>query len=162
MVEFVTAEELLAGREMTFDVEIPPDVLHPSLNGGDSDDAGPRMVRLRPLSVRDVQLIAKAAKDDEVLTSALMVQRAVVEPDLKSDQVARMHGGVVTFLVDAINRISGLTSTDDEIRALAEAPLVRAFLKLSKEFGWTPDQVKDLTIGQILLYLESMPDERQP
>lgn len=150
----VTPEELLAGKEMTFEVEIPPAVLHPSADGKAGTGEAAKTIQLRPLTVRDVQLIAKAAKDDEVLTSVLMIHRAVVEPQLKQNDIANMHGGLVRFLVDAINRISGLNTTEDEVQEIVESPLVRAFFVLAKEFHWTPQQVKEMTVGQILGYLE--------
>ena len=150
---FATPEELLAGGELTYDVEIPAWLLRPPVDERASD-AVPRTVRIRPLTVRDVQLIAKAAKNDEVLTSILMVQRAVVDPPLKERDVAQMHGGLVRFLVERINRVSGLTVADDDLRAIADSPLVQAFVVLAREFGWTPDQVKQLTLAQLLGYLE--------
>src|SRR6266508_1190184 len=104
---FLTAEELLAGKEMTFDLEIPPSILSPSLDGKSANGGTAKKVQLRPLTVRDVQLIAKAA-------------------------------------------------TDDEMREMIESPLVRAFFVLAKEFNWTPQQVKELTVGQILGYLEML------
>jgi len=149
-----TPEELLAGSELTYDVEIPPSLLRPSLNGETAADASARQVRIRPLTVRDVQLIARAAKNDEVLTSILMVQRAVVAPPLKDRDISGMHGGLVQYLVERINRISGLTTDDDELRSLADSPLVQAFVIMAKEFGWTPEQVKALTMAQLLGYLE--------
>jgi hypothetical protein len=162
---FVTPEELLAGREATYDIAIPPQILHPSPDGRLADaevnNMGDRKVRLRPLTVKDVQLIAKAAKDDEVLTSVLMIQRALVEPSLKQAQIAEMHSGLVGFLVERINHISGLTTSDDEMRAFVEAPLVRAFFVLAREFNWTPEQVRELTIGQILGYLEMLNQAKQ-
>lgn len=153
---FVTPEELLAGREMTFDLEIPPSILHPSLDGPTGHGGTAKKIQLRPLTVRDVQLIAKAAKDDEVLVSALMIQKAVVEPPLKQHEIANMHSGLVGFLVDAINRISGLSTTEDEMQEMIESPLLRAFFVLAKEFNWTPQQMKELTVGQILGYLEML------
>ena len=151
---FVTPEELLAGREMTFDVDIPPEILRPSADGSSGNGQGAKKIQLRPLTVRDVQLIAKAAKDDEVLTSVLMIHKAVVEPELKQSDIASMHGGLVSFLVERINRISGLSTTDDEMREIVESPIVRAFFVLAREFNWTPQQVKEMTVGQILGYLE--------
>ena len=150
---FATPEELLAGSELTYDVEIPVALLHPALEDAPAVGVS-RRVRIRPLTVRDVQLIAKAAKTDEVLTSILMVQRAVVEPTLQERDVAQMHGGLVHFLVDRINQVSGLTAGDDDLRAIAESPLVQAFVVLAREFGWTPEQVKSLTLAQLLGYLE--------
>jgi hypothetical protein len=148
-----TPEELLAGSEMTYDIEIPPMLLRPTPDGAPVVGV-PRRVRIRPLTVRDVQLIAKAAKADEVLTSVLMVQRAVVEPALKERDIVQMHGGLVHFLVERINHVSGLTTSDDDLRAIADSPLVQAFVVLAREFGWTPDDVKRLTLAQLLAYLE--------
>ena len=154
---FITPEELLAGSETTFDIDIPLEILHPSVNGAAAPKKkAPQKMKLRPLTVRDVQLITKAAKDNEVLTSLLMIQQASVEPELKQKDIANMHSGLVRFLVDKINRISGLSTTEDELQAFAEAPLIRAFFALSQEFGWTPQQMKELTVGQILGYLEMM------
>lgn len=151
---FVTAEELLAGRELTFEVEIPAQILSPSLNGSHANGGEAKKIQLRPLTVKDVQLIAKGAKDDEVLTSVLMIQKSVVEPALKQSDIAGMHGGLVRFLVDAINRISGLSTTEDEMKEIVDSPIVRAFFVLAKEFNWTPQQVREMTVGQILGYLE--------
>jgi hypothetical protein len=149
----VTPEDLLAGHELTYDVVIPEAILSPSLGKAESVGEN-KKIRLRPLTLHDIQLIAKAARDDEVLTSVLMIQKAVVEPPLKQSQIAEMHSGLVGFLVDCINRISGMSTDEDEIRQIANTPIVRAFYVLAKEFHWTPDQVREMTVGQILGYLE--------
>lgn len=146
----VTPDELLAGGGVEHRIDIPAAVLDPAGGG----EGAPRQIRLRPLTVRDVQLIAKAAKDDEVLTAILMIARAAVDPPLRQADVAAMHGGLVRFLVEEINRISGLVTTEDELREMTEAPLVQAFFVLAREFGWTPQQVRELTLGQILGYVE--------
>jgi hypothetical protein len=151
---FVTPEELLAGKDMTFDIDIPPDILYPSPERKPIDGKTGKGIKLRPLTVKDVQLIAKAAKDDEVLTSILMIQKAVVEPQLKQKDIVDMHSGLVRFLVDQINHISGLSTQENEIQEIAESPIVQAFFILAKEFNWTPQQVKEMTVGQILSYLE--------
>jgi hypothetical protein len=151
---FVTPEELMAGKEMTFDLEIPAAILRPSLVEHQAAAERGKKVRLRPLTVQDVQLIAKAAKADEVLTSVLMIQKSVLEPALKQGDIASMHSGLVRYLVDAINRISGLSTSDDEVQEMVNAPIVRAFFVLAKEFNWTPQQVKEMTVGQIMGYLE--------
>lgn len=155
---FVTSDELLAGAQLTFDVELPARLLQARSNGASSDrHAGDaRHVRLRPLTLKDVGLIARAARDDEALTSALMIQRAAVEPALRADQVAEMPGGLVRFLVEQINEISGLTTSDDELGELVSSPLVQAFIILAREFGWTPQQVRELTVGQVLAYLRTL------
>ena len=152
----VTAEELLYGKDQRFDLEIPRELLEPGIDGeaATSTNGRGKTIRLRPLSLADVQLIAKAAKADEVLTSALMIQRAVVEPKLKQNQISDMRSGLVRFLVEHINRISGLNTTDDELREMTTAPLVQAFFVLAREFHWTPEQVKQMTVAQVLGYLE--------
>lgn len=158
---FVSAEDLLAGRELAYDIEIPLAVLRPTPEAQPGGGASGGKVRLRPLTVRDVQLIAKAARDDEVLTSVLMIQRALVEPPLKQQEIAELHSGLVAFLVERINRISGLSSSDDELQAFADSPLARAFFVLAREFHWTPEQVRELTVGQILGYLELLNQSRR-
>ena len=151
MAMFVTPEELLAGKELTWDVEIPPEVLASGTKTGEA-----KKVRLRPLTIKDVQLIAKAAKDDEVFTSVLMIQRAVVEPRLKQNEIAELSGGMVRFLVERINRISGLSTGEEELKDIAASPIVQAFFVLAKEFNWTPGQIKQMTVGQVIGYLEML------
>jgi hypothetical protein len=151
---YLTPEELLAGKEMTFEVEIPPEILQPSVDPKKNSAKANGKVKLRPLTVRDVQLIARAAKDDEVLISMLMIQRSVLEPPLKQNDIAEMHSGLVRFLVDCINRVSGLATSQEQIQQFVDSPLVQAFFVLAKEFHWTPEQVKEMTVGQILGYLE--------
>jgi len=146
-VATLTVEELLAGGHVTYPVGLPPD-LRPG-NG-----AGPGQVVLRPLTVKDIQLIARAAKDDAGLTSALMLQQALVEPVLTAGQVGSLPAGVARFLLDEINRISGLSTSADELTEHVQTPLARACFTLAREFGWTPEEVSGMTIGQILLYLQ--------
>jgi hypothetical protein len=150
----ITPEEMLAGRELTYDVEVPPSVL--SVQAKET-----KKVRLRPLTIRDVQLIAKAAQDDEVLTSVLMIHRAMVEPKLKQNEIGDMPGGLVRFLVEQINRISGLSAGDQELKEMTSAPIVQAFFVLAREFNWTPQQVKQMTVGQIIGYLEMLNQSRK-
>ena len=143
----LTTEELLAGGSLVHEVEIPVDFLN--TNGSNNNQ-----VKLRPLTVRDLQLIGKAAKDDESLSAALMIQQALVEPTLKLEQVSKLPGGLARFLVEQINGISGINTPRDALEELVQAPLARACFTLAKEFGWTPEEVSGMTIGQILLYLE--------
>lgn len=145
----LTAEDILAGGALTHEVEVPADLLN-------SNGSGPadRRVLLRPLTVRDLQRIGKAAHDDDSLSAALMIQEALVEPKLKPDQVSRLPAGLARFLVEQINTISGISTPRDALEELVQAPLAKACFVLAKEFGWTPEQVSGMTIGQILLYLE--------
>jgi hypothetical protein len=152
----LTAEDLLAGSELRHQIAIPDDLLPPDSRRADGE--GPRLVVLRPLTVRDLQLIVKAARQDDLLTSALMVQRALVEPELSQGQVAALPAGLLRYLADQVNRVSGIGVTADTVERMVQAPLARACFILAREFGWTPQQVSEMTLGQILLYLEMLGD----
>jgi hypothetical protein len=115
---------------------------------------GNARVVLRPLTVRDLQRIATASREDESLSAALMIQQALVEPALKFEQVTQLAAGVARFLVDQINAISGVNTSANALQEAVQAPLAKACFVLAREFGWTPEQVSAMTIGQILLYLE--------
>jgi len=44
---------------------------------------------------------------------------------------------------------------------LAQAPLARASFILAKEFGWTLKQFNEMTIGQVLLFLQMLKDQKR-
>jgi hypothetical protein len=150
----VTCDDLLLGARATHTVEIPYAVLHPA--DGDGADLAPSRVVLRPLALADVQRIQQAAKESRALTSVLMVQQALVEPKVTIEDVTAMHAGLVQFLLREVNRISGLTLSEDELTELVQAPLARACFVLGREFGWTPEECSQLTLGQVLLYVEML------
>jgi hypothetical protein len=142
----LTADELLSGAGVTHDVELPPELL-----GASSTE---RSVRLRPLTVKDLQVVARAARDNDALASVLMVKAALISPELTLHQANALPVGVLQYLLEHINRISGIDLDSGAAERAAEDPLVRAAFLLSQAFGWTPEQVSDLTLGQILLHLE--------
>ncbi|WP_020669581.1 hypothetical protein [Amycolatopsis nigrescens] len=142
----LTAEDLLAGSGLTHEVTLPPELLEGAVPGG--------TVTLRPLTVRDVQRIARAARDDRELAAALMIQQAFAEPALTADQAGRLPAGLARFLVDRINELSGIDTPRDRLAELVQAPLAKACFVLADEFGWTAEDVSGMTIGQILMYLE--------
>lgn len=144
----LTAEDLLAWGALTHEVDVPPALLS---SGGDLPGA---TVLLRPLTVRDLQRVGRASPDDDGLSAALMIQQALVQPDLTLEQVARLPAGLARFLVERINAISGVDTPGDRLGELVQAPLAKACFVLAKEFGWTPEDVSGMTIGQILLFLE--------
>src|SRR5947208_3342799 len=111
----LSAEDLLAGSGLTFEVEIPADVLSPA--NGASPDGAARRVRLRPLTVRDLQLISRAAKENDDLMATFMVQRGLVEPAMSVAQVSGMHAGLAAFLLEQVNRISGIGASNHQILA---------------------------------------------
>jgi hypothetical protein len=143
----LTAEQLLAGGTITHEVEVPAALLG-------EGSLGNSKVALRPLTVRDLQKIASASREDETLSAALMIQQSLVEPALKFDQVSQLAAGLARFLVDQINSISGVNSPREELQEAVQAPLAKACFVLAREFGWSPEQASAMTIGQILLYLE--------
>ena len=145
----LTAEELLAGGAVNHEVEVPPE-----FQAAPADGSMHRKVVLRPLNVRDLQRIGKAACEDESLSASLMIQQSLVEPALKPEQVSQLPAGLARFLVERINAISGISTPRDALGELVQAPLAKACFVLAKQFGWTPEEVSGMTIGQILLYLE--------
>ena len=150
----LTADELLAGSTLTHEVDVPPHLRGASAQPSDGK------IRLRPLTVRDLQLIARAAKENDALTGAVMVVTALLEPKLTLPQVNGMAVGLLEFLLDQVNRVSGLTIRPEELRGAAADPLVRATHLLTREFGWTPEQVGQLTVGQVLLHLQLLKDKQ--
>jgi len=153
----LTAEQLLAGRALTHEAELPPD-LRDALGAAGAD----AHVVLRPLTVRDLQVIGRAAREDDSLSAALMIQQALVDPRLTVDQVSQLPAGLARFLVERIDHISGIDTPRDALAELVQAPLAKACFVLAREFGWTPHEVSGMTIGQILLYLQMVQDGEAP
>jgi hypothetical protein len=156
MSHILSAEDLLAGVSATHTIEVPAAALRPN----DSGIAG--SVTLRPLSVRDIQRVTRAAREQKVLASILMVQQALVEPRLSVDQVGSLPAGLVEFLVGKVNLLSGLHLDGDDLDRAVKAPLAKACFVLAREFGWTPAQCSELTVGQILVYLEMLARGESP
>ena len=144
----LSAADLLAGVEAEAEVEIPERLLPP----GTAD----RRVRLRPLTVRDLRLIGRAARENEDLTGALMVRQALVEPALSIDQVEAMPAGLLQQLLREVNRLSGITASEDEVLEALEDPLVKASIVLSTELGWTTEEVGRLTLGEAMLHVAAL------
>lgn len=145
----LTAENLLAGSHLKHEIEIPAEYLN---GNGHTDEL--HQVILRPLTVRDLQQIGIASEDDEAISAALMIHHSLVEPAMRLEQVSLLPAGLARFLVEKINVISGVNTPRDELEELVQAPLAKACFILAREFGWTPEEVSGMTIGQILLYLE--------
>lgn len=150
MARALSVEDLLTGADATYTVEVPARVLDPE------GTAEPGEVVLRPLTVRDLQRITLAAKEQQVLTSILMVQQALVKPKLTVEQAGSLPAGVVQFLLKKVNTLSGLGLDAGDLEHAVRAPLSRACFLLAREFGWSPAQCTELTVGQILVYLEML------
>jgi len=154
-VSVLTADELLAGADAVHRVRLPAH-LRPAPAGEDDKTAQieDAEVVIRPLLLADVVRLQRSTAQNEQLASVLMVQQALVEPALTVEQVHRLPAGLVEFILAEVNRISGLSMTADDLQALVHEPLAKACLVLAREFGWTPDTCANLTVGQLMLYLE--------
>jgi hypothetical protein len=153
---FLTADELLAGSTLSFEIDVPTVLLDPAAGGARSGVAG--RVRLRPLTVTDLQLLSRAARDNDSLVGALMVKTALDEPRLTLAQVNAMPIGLLEFLLAEVNRVSGLSLPAGALDSAAEQPIARAAHVLARQFGWTPQQIGAMTLGQILLHLQMLRD----
>lgn len=144
----LTAEDLLAGAGLTHELAVPAGYL-----SGDADVSA--TVVVRPLTVRDLQQIGRASEGgDDGLSATLMIQQALVAPRLGFEQVSALPAGLARFLVERINEVSGVEVSRDELAEVVQAPLAKACFVLARQFGWTPEEVSGMTIGQILLFLE--------
>ena len=150
----LSVEDLLAGAAVTHRVSVPEHLTGGTGSGGGGPGGGE--VVLRPLVLADITRLSRASGTDGDLAGALMVSQALVEPRLSVDQVHRLPAGLVEFLLGEVNRISGLSTPSDELEDAVHAPLARACFVLAKEFGWTPQACAELTVGQVLLYLEML------
>jgi len=152
---------MLAAGNATHTVRVPAALVR----GGESGEATAERfageVVLRPLLVRDVDRVVRAAKEQRVLTSVLMVQQALVSPKMTVEQIGSLPAGLVQFLSERVNAISGLTLGEDDLERGVKAPLARACFVLAREFGWTPTECSELTVGQVLLYLEMLAREER-
>jgi hypothetical protein len=142
----LTSDDLLAGGSLQHDIVIPADLINTS-----DEEA---KVTLQPLTVRDLQLIAKAANQDENLSASLMIQRALLTPKMDLEQISKLPAGLATFLIEQINQVSGISASRNALEEMVQAPLAKACFILAKEFGWTPEEVSGMTIGQILMFLQ--------
>ena len=120
---YLGADELLAGSAATYDIEEPAALIE----AGRSGLAG--RVQLRPLTVRDVQLISRAARDSDSLAGALMVHAALQVPALSLPQVSALPIGLMEFLLAEVNRISGLAVAPAALEEAAEQPIARAAIR---------------------------------
>ena len=146
--ELLGADELLAGAALRFEIEVPAALIDSART--------PAKVRLRPLTVLDLQRITRAARESDQLVAALMVKSAVEAPPLSIAQVQSMSIGLLEFLLAQVNRVSGLALAPAALEQAADAPIARAALVLSQQLGWTPEQIGQLTLGQILLHLQML------
>lgn len=156
----LTADDLLAGGRLTHTVAVPANLRW--ADAGEAAGADEATVVVRPLVLADVHRLHRAAGDDDQLSAALMIQQALVEPELTTAEVQHLPAGLVEFLLGEVNRVSGLSIRGDQLDQLVHTPLARAVFVLSREFGWTPAECADMTMGQVLAYLEMLGKGEQP
>ena len=58
--------------------------------------------------------------------------------------------------------MSGARRSDPGPAGAQSSPLVRAAFRLARAFGWTPQQLQTMTLGQVSLYLELLDAEGEP
>ncbi|ONG58578.1 hypothetical protein BKE38_02750 [Pseudoroseomonas deserti] len=143
------AEDLLAGGAVLHAVTLPERLLPGRAEAE-------RAVQLRALTVRDLKLISRASRDNEELAAALMLRQALVEPSLTLEQVHALPAGLMQILLREINRVSGITATEEEVLQALQDPLARASVLLSRELGWTPDEIGRLTMGEVMLHVAAL------
>ena len=148
-VRRLSAMDLLAGGQMVHEVAIPPRLLGSQETGESTSGT----VRMRPLKISTLALIANASRDDSTLAPLLMIKESLVDPALGMDQIRQMHAGLVHHLVAAANRISGLDADRNAGREASNTPIGEAHIQLARHYGWTPAQVAELTPAQIAVYL---------
>ncbi|NET34768.1 MAG: hypothetical protein F6K19_22540 [Cyanothece sp. SIO1E1] len=146
------AQDLLVGSQVIHALEIPAAILEPRV-GVEAVNGPAGVVRIRPLNLAAMTLISRAAREDTSLIPLLTIKEAVVEPTLTLDQIRQMHLGLVHYLVSQINRVSGLSAEGEAIADTLSSSLGHTHLLLAKHFGWTPEQVSQLTPGQVAVYL---------
>jgi HD-GYP domain-containing protein (c-di-GMP phosphodiesterase class II) len=78
----------------------------------------------------------------------------VIEPVLSYDQVMNLNSGLTRYILGEVQRISGLKTAEDELTQAVQEPMAKACFILAREFGWSPGQISDLTLGQVLMYIE--------
>jgi len=105
------------------------------------------------LSIGVLTLISRAARDDPGLVPLLVIKEGIVEPVLSLDQIRKMHVGLVHWLVGQVNRVSGLSPDGETLDEAVDSPIGRTHILLARHFGWTPEQVSQLTPGQVAVYL---------
>ncbi len=152
----LSAQELLAGGEVTYEVEIPEGLLGSATAPASKQGSGAGKVRVRPLTVRDLQLVTRAAKDSDSLLATLMLQRALIEPELDIQQAARLPAGLALHLLHRIKELSGIDASQEQLASAATDPFAKAAFVLEQAFGWTPGQISELTMGQVLLHLKML------
>jgi hypothetical protein len=145
----LSPQELLAGSRIVHDVVVPGEVLAP----GEVEDAEGGLVRLKPLNVTVLTLVSRASRENPALIPLLMIKESLVEPALTLDQLRQMHIGLIHYLVGKVNLISGLAESGEALNDTAASPLGETHILLAKHFGWTPEQVGQLTPGQVAVYL---------
>jgi hypothetical protein len=145
------AQDLLAGSTITHEVRVPREILTPGVEVLEDDED--RIVRMRPLNVAVLTLVSRAAREDPSLIPLLMIKESLVEPVLALDQIRQMHAGLVYFLAERVNSISGLGNDNEALEGMANSPLGQTHVLLARHFGWTPEQVSQLTPGQVAVYL---------
>ncbi len=80
---------------------------------------------------------------------------------LTVDQVRSLPAGQCSTCSPGCTGSAAWSSTRTSSENAVKAPVARACFVLAREFGWTPAECAELTLGQVLLYLEMLGRERE-
>ena len=65
-----------------------------------------------------------------------------------------MPVGLLQFLLREVNELSGISASEEEVARAIEDPLAQAAFRLSRAFGWTPEEIGRLTMGEVRTHLQ--------
>ncbi len=111
----LSAEDLLLGTQTHYDLVIPPHILQPDLapQNAEQDDkpvaSTEKIVVIKPLSLKAFQLILNASKSNGDQIPTFMILESLVTPQMTAAQIGALPVGLVNFLVENIQLISGLS-----------------------------------------------------
>jgi hypothetical protein len=114
--DVLSAEDLLAGGSITHIIEVPAKILNPATSSEEKSTNQASIktetkilkVTLRPLTISQIALISKAAKEERSLLPSLIIYESLVEPKLSIEQIKQIHLGLANFLISKITQISGM------------------------------------------------------
>lgn len=106
MSKYLTADEFIVG-----------------ITGGTQDVAikGLGTIKIRALSVLDVEKIAREVGGNDVRAGLAMVQYGIVEPALSAEQLQQIEQarpGVIAQISQAVQRLSGITRDAEAAESL--------------------------------------------
>jgi len=117
-------------------------------------------VRLPAADGERLQLISRRTAGELRLLATLMVQSALVEPELTVQQVGAMHVASSSSLLEKVNEISGITRRGHP-RRCAEAPLAKAAFVLAASSAGRRRRSRADAGDRFLLHLQMLSERER-